>query len=270
MASNNLSDSSEVAQPDCNSMFNMALESPPAIVASSSRHASESSPPPPPYSLRDPPSSTQDSPVLMELPSRVSSSSIDTSPFHQPSSRRLFHDTPTASQHSLVSPRASSAVQYEAHTPTASGAAGDQDVFGKIDHTPLRQETHSTSPLPNSRSFQTGDMLDHVLDSSQFQRLAVGNVIAPERGSSKKPPKRLPTDPNSTTASPTPVSRSTLRSRSALTSIAVNRSTSSPGNPATDSSPRSDPFIQRSHPSADELSLHVKHQMAALQEGSQT
>lgn len=111
-----------------------------------------------------------------------------------------------------------------------------------------------------------GDMLDHVLDAEQFSRLSVGNIIAPERNSSKKPPKRLPTDPGSTTASPTPLSRSSALARSVLTSIAVNKNT----NTAMSGSPASDPFSQRSYAPAEELSMHVKHHMAALQESPQT
>ncbi|TKY90731.1 hypothetical protein EX895_000729 [Sporisorium graminicola] len=209
-------------------------------------------------------------PMLMGMSTSTSTSSIESSPFHQPSSRRLFHDTPTASQHAqvadLISPTTTISLQTEVRTPTAAGGADCQDVFGKIDHTPLRQDTHSTSPLPNSRSLQMGDMLDHVLDAQQFSRLSVGNIIAPERGSSKKPPKRLPTDPGSTTASPTPLSRSSALARSALTSIAVNTSTDS----ALRSSPASDTFTHRSHAPAEELSMHVKHHMAALQESPQT
>ncbi|SPO21093.1 uncharacterized protein UTRI_00570 [Ustilago trichophora] len=252
------------------SMNEISLESPPSIIASSSRAPTtrQTSISPPLRKASKCSSQTMQQPILMELSTSTSTSSIETSPFHQPSSRRLFHDTPTASQNSskldLVSPIASGSLQNEARTPTASGHA-DQDVFGKIDHTPLRQETHSTSPLPNSRSLQMGDMLDHVLDAEQFSRLSVGNIIAPERNSSKKPPKRLPTDPNSTTASPTPLSRSSARTRSALTSIAVNK-----GIDTTKGSPASDSFIQRSYPSAEELSLHVKHQMAALQQSPQT
>lgn len=251
------------------------LETPPSIFASSSRTTvvdlASLSPP-----VRKASSSsyqTMQQPLMMDLSASTSISSIESSPFHQPSSRRLFHDTPTSSQYDqvphLVSPTAFP-VPTEAHTPTASTGAGDQDVFGKIDHTPLRQETHSTSPLPNSRSLQMGDMLDHVLDADQFQRLSVGNIIAPERGSSKKKPKRLPTDPQSTTASPTPLSRSTARSRSALTSIAVNQGADTSGDSLASTSAASDPFMQPSYPSADKLSLHVKHQMAALQESPKT
>lgn len=249
------------------SMDKITLESPPAIIASTSRIPASQSPPP---------RTAMHQPIMMELSTSTSTSSIDSSYFYdQPSSRRLFHNTPTAPHSSevpnFVSPIASSSLQGEVRTPTASGTLDDQDVFGKIDHTPLRQETHSTSPLPNSRSLQMGDMLDHVLDASQFQSLLVGNIIAPERASSKKqPPKRLPTDPHSTTASPTPLSRSTARPRSALTSIAVNKSIHTPRAKADSSSPASDPFTQRSYPSADELSMHVKHQMAALQESPQT
>lgn len=200
-------------------------------------------------------------PIMMELSTSTSTGSIDSSCFQdQPSSRRLFHNTPTA-------PHSSANVR----TSTASGVLDDQDVFGKIDHTPLRQETHSTSPLPNSRSLQMGDMLDHVLPADQSASLSVGNIIAPERGSSKKqPPKRLPTDPRSTTASPTPLTRSSVRPRSALTSITLNKSMNAAREATGSSSPASDPFSQRSYLSADELSFHVKHQMAALQESPQT
>ncbi len=214
----------------------------------------------------------------MSLSTSASTSSIEASPA-KPSSRRLFHDTPTAptasSPHTLVSPIATWS-HTEAHTPTAATSQG-QDVFGKIDHTPLRQETHSTSPLPNSRSFQTGDMLDHVLDPVHFSRLSVGNIIAPERASSKKPPKRLPTDTGSTTASPTPRSRSSAKPRTALTSITPNNTTdstasSAPKSASTSSPASSDPFSHphRSSPSAHDLSLHVKHHMAALQHSPQS
>uniref|UniRef100_V5GKE7 Uncharacterized protein n=1 Tax=Kalmanozyma brasiliensis (strain GHG001) TaxID=1365824 RepID=V5GKE7_KALBG len=127
----------------------------------------------------------------MDISASSSTNSIETSPFHQPSSRRLFQDTPTASRHAqdldVVSPPPYSL--FDIRTPTGSSGANQQDVFGKIDHTPLRQETHSTSPLPNSRSLQMGDMLDHVLNADQYSSLSVGNIIAPERNSSKKPPK---------------------------------------------------------------------------------
>jgi hypothetical protein len=230
--------------------------------------------------LESPPSiASPRQPMLMSLSTSASTSSIEASP-PKPSSRRLFHDTPTAptapSPYTLVSPIATSS-HTEAHTPTAAASQG-QDVFGKIDHTPLRQETHSTSPLPNSRSFQTGDMLDHVLDPAHFSRLSVGNIIAPERASSKKPPRRLPTDTDSTTASPTPRSRSSAKPRTALTSIAPHNNTTdsttfAPPKPASTSSPASsDPFSRphRSSPSAHDLSLHVKHHMAALQHSPQS
>lgn len=268
--------SSEASSSLNHSMRDVTLESPPPIIASSSRApaARQASVSPPLRKASSSSSQMMDKPVLMSLSTSTSTCSIESSPFHQPSSRRLFHDTPTASQNpqmlDLVSPTPSHTLQNEVHTPIAYGGINDQDVFGKIDHTPLRQETHSTSPLPNSRSLQMGDMLDHVLDAEQFSRLSVGNIIAPERGSSKKPPKRLPTDPSSTTASPTPLSRSTARPRSALTSIAVNRGTPTSGDRGMSSSPASDPFVQRSYPSSDELSLHVKHHMAALQESPQT
>ncbi|SPO20177.1 uncharacterized protein UTRI_00570_B [Ustilago trichophora] len=270
LSPHNTSRSSEAFNALYHGMNESSLESPPSIIASSSRAPTtkQASISPPLRKASISTSQAMQQPILMELSTSTSTSSIESSPFHQPSSRRLFHDTPTTSQNSskldLVSPIASGSLQNEARTPTASGS-GDEDVFGKIDHTPLRQETHSTSPLPNSRSLQMGDMLDHVLDAEQFSRLSVGNIIAPERNSSKKPPKRLPTDPNSTTASPTPLSRSSARTRSALTSIAVNK-----GIETSKGSPASDPFIQKSYPSADELSLHVKHQMAALQESPQT
>ncbi|SJX60549.1 uncharacterized protein SRS1_10195 [Sporisorium reilianum f. sp. reilianum] len=244
-------------------MITQTLESPPPITASSSRTTTNgtrqaSLSPPPRHAFQ-----TMPTPMLMDMSTSTSTSSIESSPFHPPSSRLLFHDTPTASQQphgsDLVSPRPSSTLHGEVRTPTA---ANGQDVFGKIDHTPLRQDTHSTSPLPNSRSLQMGDMLDHVLDAEPFSRLSVGNIIAPERGSSKKPPKRLPTDPGSTTASPTPLSRSSALARSALTSIAINQ--------RTDASPASDPFSQRTHAPAEELSMHVKPHMAALQESPQT
>ncbi|SAM68530.1 uncharacterized protein UBRO_00773 [Ustilago bromivora] len=251
-------------------MAGITLESPPPIIASSSssRTSAPSSPP-----LR----ANIHQPIMMELSTSTSTGSIDSSCFQdQPSSRRLFHNTPTAPHSSanvpnFVSPVASSSLQSQVRTSTASGVLDDQDVFGKIDHTPLRQETHSTSPLPNSRSLQMGDMLDHVLPADQSASLSVGNIIAPERGSSKKqPPKRLPTDPHSTTASPTPLSRSSVRPRSALTSITLNKSMNAAREAEGSSSPASDPFSQRSYLSADELSFHVKHQMAALQESPQT
>lgn len=209
-------------------------------------------------------------PVLMDISASSSANSIETSPFHQPSSRRLFQDTPTASRHpedlDVVSPPPYSL--FDIRTPTGSSGT-QQDVFGKIDHTPLRQETHSTSPLPNSRSLQMGDMLDHVLNADQYSSLSVGNIIAPERNSSKKPPKRLPTDPSNTVASPTPLSRTAARSRSSLSSMVVNHGTTSDTN-TMNGSPSSDVFMQRSHPSSEEISSHVKHRMAALQESPRT
>lgn len=232
-------------------MTTATLESPPPIIASSSRTTTNSNSRQAslsPQSSRQPtisPFQPMHNPILMEMSTSTSTSSIESSPsFHQPS-RFLFHDTPTAPSQQqqpqvgaaeLVSPTPSHVLHGgEVHTETSHN---DQDVFGKIDHTPLRQDTHSTSPLPNSRSLQMGDMLDHVLDAEQFSSLSVGNIIAPERNSSKKPPKRLPTDPGSTTASPTPLSRSSARARTALTSIAVNKSTDA----AMSSSPVSDPL----------------------------
>lgn len=259
------------------SMANTWLDSPPSIVASSAHTSSnrrQESLSPPFRPTSDSSFAAMQQPILMQMSTSTSSSSIESSPFHQPSSRRLFHDTPAASPHpqlaALASPTPSCNLPDEVRTPTASSADNDQDVFGKIDHTPLRQETHSTSPLPNSRSLQMGDMLDHVLDAEQFSRLSVGNIIAPQRNSSKKPPKRLPTDPVSTTASPTPVSRTSARPRSTLASINANSNTSVSDAPAMSSDHVSDPFKQRSFLSTEELPLHVKHHMAALQESPRT
>ncbi|KAJ9476676.1 hypothetical protein PHBOTO_000342 [Pseudozyma hubeiensis] len=240
-----------------------------ALSSTSDRQASLS--PASPQSL-DSSSRPMQQPMIMELSSSTSTSSIDSSPFDQPSSRRLFHDTPTGSHHpqlaGLVSPTPTSYMHNGVSTPTTSA---DQDVFGKIDHTPLRQETYSTSPLPNSRSLQMGDMLDHVLDADQFSRLSVGNIIAPERNSSKKPPKRLPTDPGSMTASPTPASKTSARPRSTLASIAAtSNNTSASSAHAFGSSPVSKHFQQRPYPPSEELSMQVKQHMAALQESPQT
>ncbi|SNX81824.1 uncharacterized protein MEPE_00529 [Melanopsichium pennsylvanicum] len=257
------------------SMKNIPLESPPPIIASSSRAPlrKQTSVSPPRRKASKSPSQILQQPMIMGMSTASSTSSIESSPFHQPSSRRLFHDTPTASHDTpkldLVSPTAPCSAHNEARTPTAAGNH-KEDVFGRIDHTPLRQQSHSTSPLPNSRSLQMGDMLDQVLDADQFSRLSVGNIIAPERNSSKKPLERLSTKSNSITASPTPLSRSTLRSRSTLTSIAVSKRIDASEDAHLSSSTVSDPFMQWSCPSADELSLHVKHQMAALQESPQT
>ncbi|PWZ02511.1 hypothetical protein BCV70DRAFT_214065 [Testicularia cyperi] len=201
-----------------------------------------------------------------------------TSPFKRntnkdPSSRRLFQEhTPSAADspadQRITSP--SPSPLQEAHTPTFPGSAHDfeeQDVFGKIDHTPLRQETHSTSPLPNSRSFQTGDMLDDPLYPLQTQRLSVGNIIAPERSSSRKPPKRLPTDPEALTASPTPGPKAPARFRTMLSPMSSSGSQSSLRHSLASASSST---LDTLHEPTEDLSESTRHRMACLQQSPST